>query len=62
MDKVDEVDLEPQTLADKWILSRFHALQTEVTDHLEAYEFSQAGEKLREGKSCGSRSAHGLAT
>ncbi|MCR4314087.1 MAG: valine--tRNA ligase [Candidatus Uhrbacteria bacterium] len=45
---VAESELEPQTLADRWILSRFHTLQREVTDHLEAYEFSQAGEKLRD--------------
>ena len=44
---VAEADLDPKTLADRWILSRFHTLQREVTDHLEAYEFSQAGEKLR---------------
>ncbi|NQV89084.1 MAG: valine--tRNA ligase [Parcubacteria group bacterium] len=44
---VAETDLSPQTLADRWILSRFHTLQSEVTDHLEAFEFSQAGEKLR---------------
>ncbi len=40
--------LSPQTLADRWILSRFQSLQREVTDHLEAFEFSQAGEKLRD--------------
>lgn len=45
---VSEFDLSPQTLADRWILSRFQTLQKEVTDHLEAYEFSQAGEKLRD--------------
>lgn len=45
---VAESELSPQTLADRWILSRFHTLQKEVTDHLEAYEFSQAGEKLRD--------------
>jgi valyl-tRNA synthetase len=45
---VDELELSPQTLADRWILSRFHTLQSEITDHLERYEFSQAGEKLRD--------------
>lgn len=45
---VAESELDPQTLADRWILSRFHTLQREVTDHLEAYELSQAGEKLRD--------------
>ena len=44
---VAQSEISPETLADKWILSKFHALQLEVTDHLEAYEFSQAGEKLR---------------
>ncbi len=41
-------DIEAKTLADRWILSRFHTVAKEVTDHLEAYEFSQAGEKLRD--------------
>ncbi|HAU66176.1 TPA: valine--tRNA ligase [Candidatus Uhrbacteria bacterium] len=45
---VAESELQPKTLADRWILSQFHLLQREITDHLEAYEFSQAGEKLRE--------------
>ncbi|MBI4714146.1 valine--tRNA ligase [Candidatus Uhrbacteria bacterium] len=36
------------TLADRWILSRFATVTKEVTDHLENYEFSQAGEKLRD--------------
>ena len=45
---ISQSELEPKTLADRWILSQFHFLQREVTDHLEAYEFSQAGEKLRE--------------
>ena len=40
--------VEPQTLADRWILSRFATVTTEVTNHLERYEFSQAGELLRE--------------
>ena len=41
-------DIEAKTLADRWILSRFHTVAKEVTDHLEAYEYSQAGEKLRD--------------
>ncbi|MBI2473801.1 valine--tRNA ligase [Candidatus Uhrbacteria bacterium] len=45
---IAESELQPQTLADRWILSQFHLLQREITDHLEAYEFSQAGEKLRD--------------
>ncbi|MBI2474960.1 valine--tRNA ligase [Candidatus Uhrbacteria bacterium] len=40
--------VKPQTLADRWILSRFATVTKEVTDHLEKYEFSQAGEKLRD--------------
>ncbi len=46
--KVVESELKPQTLADRWVLSRFHTLQQEITNHLEVYEFSQAGEKLRD--------------
>ncbi len=37
-----------QTLADRWILSRFHELTREVTSHLERYEFSPAIEKIRD--------------
>ncbi|MDD5043894.1 MAG: valine--tRNA ligase [Patescibacteria group bacterium] len=36
------------TLADKWILSRFNKLKEEYTKDLENYNFSQAGEKLRD--------------
>jgi len=36
------------TLADKWILEKMNSLVIEVTDDLENYRFSQAGEKLRE--------------
>lgn len=35
------------TLAEKWILSRLNSVVREVTDHLDKFEFSQAGEKLR---------------
>jgi valyl-tRNA synthetase len=35
------------TLAEKWILSRLNAVIGEVTEHLDNFEFSQAGEKLR---------------
>ncbi len=52
---VEEVDhgvagtsLEPQTLADKWVLSRLHTLEKDVAAHMEKYEFSQVAEKLRE--------------
>jgi valyl-tRNA synthetase len=51
---VDEVvhgrafkELEPQTLADRWILSQLVRLEEEVSGHLQAAEFSQASEKLR---------------
>lgn len=39
---------EGKTLADRWILSRFAIVTEEITGHLEKYEFSQAGEKLRD--------------
>jgi len=39
---------EAETLADKWILSRFGSLVRDVTQHLENHEFSPAGEKLRD--------------
>lgn len=35
------------TLAEKWILSRLNSVIDEVTKHLDKFEFSQAGEKLR---------------
>lgn len=35
-------------MPDRWILSRFATVTKEVTVHLEKYEFSQAGEKLRD--------------
>jgi valyl-tRNA synthetase len=36
------------TLADKWILARLAVVTTEVTDHIEQYRFSPAGELLRD--------------
>lgn len=39
---------EPKTLADKWILARYAEVQSEVTKHFEAHEFSLLGEKLRD--------------
>ncbi len=49
VEDVGHVDsVQPQTLADKWILSRFVSVASEVTKHLEQFEFSQAGEKLRD--------------
>jgi valyl-tRNA synthetase len=51
---VDEVthgkafkELHPQTVADRWILSRLTRLEEEVRAHMQAAEFSQAAEKLR---------------
>ena len=36
-----------KTLADRWIVSRLHNLTKEVTEDLEGYRFSLAGEKLQ---------------
>jgi valyl-tRNA synthetase len=49
-DKRDEQDknVNGTTPADKWILSRFNRLIVEVTKLLDEYNFSQAGELLRE--------------
>ncbi len=38
----------PKTLADRWILSRFYLVQNRVTKLIEDYQFSQAGELLRD--------------
>ncbi|MFA6132032.1 MAG: valine--tRNA ligase [Patescibacteria group bacterium] len=38
----------PMTLADNWILGRLSEVTEKVTNHLEKYEFSQAGEVLRD--------------
>jgi len=46
-----QIDLkmpEPKTLADKWILSRLQLVVKEVTDNMENFQFSQAGEALRD--------------
>ncbi|MCK4592380.1 class I tRNA ligase family protein, partial [Candidatus Parcubacteria bacterium] len=43
-----EIDCKNLTLADKWILSRLNDLIKEVTDDLDNYKFSQAGERLKE--------------
>ncbi len=37
-----------KTLADQWILSRLDAVTASVTKKIEAYEFSSAGEELRD--------------
>ncbi|MBD3252071.1 class I tRNA ligase family protein, partial [Candidatus Uhrbacteria bacterium] len=39
---------EPKTLADKWILHRLSQVTTSVTNKIEKYELSSAGEELRE--------------
>lgn len=36
------------TLADSWILERLERVRSEVTEHFEKYQFSAAGEKLRD--------------
>ena len=49
VETVEHADsVEVVTLADKWILSRFATVSSEITEHLERNEFSQAGEKLRD--------------
>lgn len=45
---IDTKNLKPKTLSDKWILSRFNKLKEEYTEDLGVYNFSQAGEKLRD--------------
>jgi len=40
--------VESVTLADKWIVGRLSEVVQKVTGHLEKYEFSQAGELLRD--------------
>ncbi len=43
-----ETDATPKTLADRWILTRLNDVVRSVTKKLEGYEFSQAGEELRD--------------
>lgn len=40
--------LEPETLADNWILGRLDEVVASVTKKIEKYEFSSAGEELRD--------------
>lgn len=40
--------VEAKTLADKWILAKLAEVEVKVTDMLETYQFSQAGELLRD--------------
>lgn len=44
----NEVELKNLTNADYWILQKMFILVTQITDDLNNYQFSQAGEKLRE--------------
>lgn len=44
--RVVETPPQPATLADKWILSRFRSIAELVTNKIEHYEFSEAGEAL----------------
>ncbi len=49
---VQEIDYEQETkefsLSDKWILSKFNKLKADVSDDIENFKFSQAGEKLHD--------------
>lgn len=47
-DRAEKAERAETSLADRWILSRFATVTDDVTRHLEKYEFSQAGEKLRD--------------
>lgn len=44
----DMVICKKLSLADQWILDKFNQLIIDVTDHFENYQFSLAGEKLRD--------------
>ena len=46
--KNNEINYDNLTLADKWILGNLNNLIEEVTDDLDNYRFSQAGEKIKE--------------
>ncbi len=41
-------NVQPETLADRWILGRLSEVTKEVSDHIEQFEYSLAGEKLRD--------------
>ncbi|MFA4954277.1 MAG: class I tRNA ligase family protein [Patescibacteria group bacterium] len=47
-DEADEQWAAPKTLADRWILARFYEVQNRVTKLVAGYQFSQAGELLRD--------------
>ncbi len=44
----DGGDADKETLADAWILNRLNEVSASVTKKIEAYEFSSAGEELRD--------------
>lgn len=47
-DKLKTINSSKLTIADKWILSSLISLGAEVTTDIENYQFSQAGEKLKD--------------
>ncbi len=49
VEKVESIDsVEPETLADKWILGRLSEVTKSATKHYEKFEYSLLGEELRE--------------
>lgn len=44
----EKFDISKMTLTDKWIISRLEKTTTDVTDKIKSYEFSEAGETLRD--------------
>ena len=42
----DKSNIEPKSLADKWIATKFTKLTAEINTHLENYQISQAGDKI----------------
>ena len=48
VEQIKKEDLEPQTMADYWILNQLNNIIDNTTDNLENFKFSQAGEELYE--------------
>ncbi|MGC9522503.1 MAG: valine--tRNA ligase [Anaerolineae bacterium] len=46
--RLDEVDADRMTLADRWILSRVQHLTGEVTRLIEAFQYGEAGRQIRD--------------
>jgi valyl-tRNA synthetase len=48
VDKIKRIDKQPKakTLADRWILAKFNQVNQKVTEYLDNYKFSEAGEEL----------------